>query len=56
MLRWPFTFLVISLIAGLLGFAGGGAGGIAKMLFVLAFVIFVLSLTVGILSASSQRR
>jgi len=48
MLRWALIFLVISLVAGALGFTGvaRGAGTIAKVLFgiflVLAVLFFVL--------------
>ncbi|HZW48063.1 MAG TPA: DUF1328 domain-containing protein [Microvirga sp.] len=47
MLKWALIFLVVSLIAGALGFTGvaSGARTIAKILFglfLLAFVILVL--------------
>lgn len=47
MLKWALIFLVVSLIAGALGFTGvaSGAKTIAKILFglfLLAFVILVL--------------
>lgn len=37
MLRWTITFLVIALIAAVLGFGGiaGAAAGIAKIIFLL---------------------
>jgi len=53
MLSWAFTFLVIALIAGLLGFTGiaGTAIGIAKVLFGLflfvCLVFFVLAMFAG---------
>ena len=49
MLRWALIFLVISLIAGALGFTGvaGAAIGIAKFLFVLFLVLFVAFLVLG---------
>jgi uncharacterized membrane protein YtjA (UPF0391 family) len=46
MLRWALIFLVIALVAALLGFGGlaGAATGIAKILFFIFLVIFVISL------------
>jgi uncharacterized membrane protein YtjA (UPF0391 family) len=48
MLGWSITFLVIALIAALLGFGGiaGTAAGIAKILFLVFLVLFVVSLIV----------
>ena len=53
MLRWSLIFLVIGLIAGLLGFSGvaGAAVGIAKTLFVLFLALFTLFLLIGIFAA-----
>ncbi|HJR56985.1 MAG TPA: DUF1328 domain-containing protein [Rhizomicrobium sp.] len=53
MLRWALIFLIIGLVAGIFGFTGveGAAVSIAKTLFFLFLVIFlvlmVLGLTVG---------
>jgi uncharacterized membrane protein YtjA (UPF0391 family) len=49
MLGWAVTFLIIALIAGLLGFTGiyVAAAGIAKILFVVFLVLFLVSLLVG---------
>jgi uncharacterized membrane protein YtjA (UPF0391 family) len=46
MLYWTIMFLVIALIAGVLGFTGVAvaAAGIAKLLFVVFLVLFVISL------------
>lgn len=46
MLGWAITFLVIALIAAALGFGGlaGTAVGIAKLLFYVFLVLFVVSL------------
>ena len=46
MLYWTIVFLVIALIAGVLGFTGVAiaAAGIAKLLFVVSLVLFVISL------------
>ena len=49
MLSWAATFLIIALIAGVLGFSSiaGTAAGFAKVLFVVFLVIFVISLVLG---------
>jgi uncharacterized membrane protein YtjA (UPF0391 family) len=49
MLSWSITFLVIALIAALLGFSGiaGMAAGFAKILFAVFLVLFVVSLLFG---------
>jgi uncharacterized membrane protein YtjA (UPF0391 family) len=46
MLRWALTFFVVALIAGVLGFAGVAlaAAGIAKMLFYLFLILFLVTL------------
>ncbi len=52
MLRWIITFLVIALIAAVLGFGGiaGAAAGIAKIIFFVAIVLFGISLVKRIAS------
>ena len=49
MLRWTVVFLVIALIAGFFGFwqLEGTAVWIAKVLFVVFLVLFVVSLVTG---------
>lgn len=49
MLGWALTFLVIALIAGALGFGGvaGAATGIAKILFFVFLILFIVGLFVG---------
>ena len=49
MLSWALTFIVIALIAGILGFGviAGTAMLIAKVCFVLFLVLFVISLISG---------
>ncbi|MEJ2717393.1 MAG: DUF1328 domain-containing protein [Deltaproteobacteria bacterium] len=49
MLSWAVFFLVIAIIAGLLGFGGiaGAAIGIAKILFFIFLAVFVLLLIFG---------
>ena len=46
MLSWALTFLIIALIAAALGFGGiaGTATGIAKVLFLVFIVLFLVSL------------
>ncbi len=50
MLSWVVTFLVIALIAGILGFAGiaGASVDIAKIVFFIAIVLFLVSAVVGL--------
>lgn len=50
MLGWALTFLVIALIAAALGFGGiaGTAVGIAKLIFFVAIILFVVSLVYGL--------
>jgi uncharacterized membrane protein YtjA (UPF0391 family) len=49
MLHYAVVFLVIALIAGVLGFTGiaGASVGIAKILFTVFLVLFIVSLLVG---------
>lgn len=51
MLHYAAVFLVIALIAALFGFGGIAAGAveIAKVLFFIFVVLFVISLLVGLL-------
>ena len=46
MLRYALIFLVIALVAGLLGFGGiaGASVGIAKLLFYIFIILFVIGL------------
>jgi uncharacterized membrane protein YtjA (UPF0391 family) len=52
MLRWASIFLMVAILAGVLGFAGimVVAAGIAKLLFYLFLVLFAISLVVGLLT------
>lgn len=53
MLRWALMFFVFGLIAALLGFTGiaGTAIGIAKILFYIFLVLFLVALLVGLTTA-----
>ena len=53
MLKWALIFLVIGLIAGLLGFTGvaGTSIAIAKTLFFVFLVIFLVLLVLGLTAA-----
>ncbi len=55
MLKWALIFLVISLVAGALGFTGvaASAGKIAKILFGVARATFVVLLVLGLLAGEA---
>jgi uncharacterized membrane protein YtjA (UPF0391 family) len=50
MLGWALAFLIIALIAAVLGFGGiaGFAMEIAKIIFFVAIILFVISAIVGL--------
>ncbi len=50
MLRWALIFLVIGLVAGLLGFTGvaGASIAIAKTLFFIFIALFLVLLVLGL--------
>ncbi len=50
MLSWVVTFLIIALVAGLLGFGGiaGASIEIAKIVFFVAIVLFLISAVVSL--------
>lgn len=50
MLYWSASFFIIAIIAAMFGFGGiaDGAGSIAKVLFFLFLILFVLSLLTGL--------
>jgi uncharacterized membrane protein YtjA (UPF0391 family) len=50
MLGWALTFLVVALIAAVLGFGGiaGLSVEIAKVIFFVAVVLFLISVLVGL--------
>ena len=49
MLRWAVIFLIISIVAAIFGFGGiaEGAADIARVLFFIFIVLFVLTLIFG---------
>ena len=49
MLGWALTFLLIALVAAGLGFGGiaGASAGIAKILFFVFLILFIVSLVAG---------
>ncbi|MCM8528523.1 MAG: DUF1328 domain-containing protein [Lentisphaeraceae bacterium] len=49
MLNWAVTFFIIAIIAAIFGFGGivSAATGIAKVLFFLFIVMFIISLLTG---------
>lgn len=49
MLSWVVTLLIIALIAAVLGFGGiaGTAIGLAKVIFYVAIILFLISLVFG---------
>ena len=51
MLSWVVTFLVVALIAGILGFGGvaGASIEIAKIVFFIAIILFVVSALVSLM-------
>jgi uncharacterized membrane protein YtjA (UPF0391 family) len=55
MLGWALTFLVVALIAGVLGFTtiAGTAIGVAKILFYVFLVLFLVSMVMNFLRGRS---
>jgi uncharacterized membrane protein YtjA (UPF0391 family) len=49
MLRWTITFIILAIIAAAFGFGGiaAGAASIAKVLFFIFLILFVVSLIRG---------
>lgn len=58
MLRWAFIFLIIGILAGLLGLTGvaGAAVGIAKVIFFLFLGLFLVALVIGLVTAKKLSR
>ncbi len=57
MLYWAVVFLVVALVAAILGFGGiaGTAVGIAQILFWIFLVVFLVSLILGLGGRKSIR-
>ena len=57
MLRWALGFFVVALIAAILGFGGiaVAAAGIAKFIFYIFLILFVVSLLAHLLRGSGPR-
>jgi uncharacterized membrane protein YtjA (UPF0391 family) len=55
MLKWALIFFVISLIAGVFGFTGisAAAGGIARILFFIAVVIFLIFVVLAFMAGNA---
>jgi uncharacterized membrane protein YtjA (UPF0391 family) len=55
MLRWALIFFVVALIAAVFGFGGiaASAVGIARILFSVFILLFLISLIVGLVSGKS---
>lgn len=56
MLSWALTFLVVALIAAVLGFGGiaGTAIEIAKIIFFVAIILFLVSAVIGMFRGRSS--
>jgi uncharacterized membrane protein YtjA (UPF0391 family) len=55
MFGWALTFLIVALIAAALGFGGiaGAAVGIAKIIFFVAILLFLISAVAGAMRGRS---
>ena len=58
MLGWALTFLIVALVAAVLGFGGiaGAAVDIAKLIFFVAIVLFAISAVVGMMRGRRTTR
>jgi uncharacterized membrane protein YtjA (UPF0391 family) len=56
MLSWVVTFLIIALVAGLLGFGGiaGTSIEIAKVIFFIAVILFLVSAVFGLVHGRTR--
>ncbi|WP_417679686.1 DUF1328 domain-containing protein [Roseibium sp.] len=52
MFGWAITFLIVALIAAVLGFGGiaGTAVSLAKLVFFVAIILFAISLVYGLIT------
>ena len=55
-LGWALTFLIVALIAAVLGFGGiaGFAVEIAKIIFFVAIILFLISAVVGLVGGRAR--
>jgi uncharacterized membrane protein YtjA (UPF0391 family) len=58
MLRWAVIFLVVGLVAALLGFGNlaGASIGIAKFLFFIALALFIVFLVLGLMAGKTVKQ
>ena len=56
MFGWVVTFLIVALVAGVLGFGGiaGASIEIAKAIFFIAIILFLISAVVGLIRGRSR--
>jgi uncharacterized membrane protein YtjA (UPF0391 family) len=56
MFGWVVTFLIVALIAGVLGFGGvaGASIEIAKAIFFIALILFLISAVVGLVRGRTR--
>jgi uncharacterized membrane protein YtjA (UPF0391 family) len=56
MLNWVVTFLIIALVAALLGFGGiaGAAVEIAKVIFFIAILLFLIAVIMGMIGRGGR--
>lgn len=52
MFKWALIFLVVAIVAAILGFGGiaGAAAGIAQVLFWIGLALFVIALIAGVVA------
>jgi uncharacterized membrane protein YtjA (UPF0391 family) len=57
MLSWVVTFLIIALVAAVLGFGGiaGAAVEIAKVIFFIAILLFLIAVIMGMIGRGGRR-
>ena len=56
MFGWVVTFLIVALVAGILGFGGvaGASIEMAKIIFFIAVVLFLISAVIGLARGRTQ--
>lgn len=57
MLNWALTFLIVAIVAAVLGFGGiaGSAVEIAKIIFFIAIALFVISTVISLVNGRNPR-